>query len=41
MDEASGNFFGKQLDSKLLFQDYVKDLAKEFEKEYDLISRYD
>ena len=36
MDEASGNFFGKQLIRSYYFNEMPSDLAKEFEKEYDL-----
>lgn len=36
MDEASGNFFGKQLIRSYYFNTMPKDLAEEFEKEYDL-----
>ena len=36
MDEASGNFFGKQLIRSYYFNEMPNDLAKEFEKEYDL-----
>lgn len=36
MDEASGNFFGKQLIRSYYFNSMPKELAKEFEKEYDL-----
>ncbi len=36
MDEASGNFFGKQLIRSYYFNEMPRDLAKEFEKEYDL-----
>ena len=36
MDEASGNFFGKQLIRSYYFKTMSKDLAREFEKEYDL-----
>ncbi len=36
MDEASGNFFGKQLIRSYYFNKMPIDLAKKFEKEYDL-----
>ena len=36
MDEASGNFFGKQLIRAFYFKTMPKDLAKKFEEEYDL-----
>src|SRR6056300_1584742 len=36
MDEASGNFFGKQLIRSYYFNTIPKSLADEFEKEYDL-----
>jgi N-acetylglucosamine kinase-like BadF-type ATPase len=36
MDEASGNFYGKQLIRSYYFNTMPKSLAKEFEKEYDL-----
>ena len=36
MDEASGNFFGKQLIRSYYFKTMSEDLAKEFEQEYDL-----
>lgn len=36
MDEASGNFFGKQLIRSYYFNTMPKQLALEFEKEYDL-----
>ena len=36
MDEASGNFFGKQLIRAFYFKNMPKDLAKKFEEEYDL-----
>jgi len=36
MDEASGNFFGKQLIRSYYFNEMPTDLSKEFEKEYDL-----
>ena len=36
MDEASGNFFGKQLIRSYYFNTMPKELALEFEKEYDL-----
>ena len=36
MDEASGNFFGKQLIRSYYFNEMPNSLAKEFEKEYDL-----
>ncbi|MFQ3340690.1 MAG: N-acetylglucosamine kinase-like BadF-type ATPase [Flavobacteriaceae bacterium] len=36
MDEASGNFFGKQLIRSYYFNTMPKGLALEFEKEYDL-----
>jgi N-acetylglucosamine kinase-like BadF-type ATPase len=36
MDEASGNFYGKQLIRSYYFKTMSEDLAKEFEKEYDL-----
>jgi hypothetical protein len=36
MDEASGNFFGKQLIRSYYFNSMPKGLALEFEKEYDL-----
>ena len=36
MDEASGNFFGKQLIRSYYFNTMPKELANEFEKEYDL-----
>jgi len=36
MDEASGNFFGKQLIRGYYFNSMPKELAKEFEEEYDL-----
>ena len=36
MDEASGNFFGKQLIRSYYFNTMPKQLAHEFEKEYDL-----
>jgi hypothetical protein len=36
MDEASGNFFGKQLIRSYYFNTMPKELAIEFEKEYDL-----
>jgi len=36
MDEASGNFFGKQLIRSYYFNQMPYNLAKEFEKEYDL-----
>ena len=36
MDEASGNFFGKQLIRAYYFKTMPEDLAKKFEEEYDL-----
>lgn len=36
MDEASGNFYGKQLIRSYYFKTMSEDLAKEFEQEYDL-----
>lgn len=36
MDEASGNFFGKQLIRSYYFNEMPNNLAKEFEKEYNL-----
>ena len=36
MDEASGNFFGKQLIRAFYFKTMPEDLAKKFEEEYDL-----
>lgn len=36
MDEASGNFYGKQLIRSYYFKTMSEDLASEFEKEYDL-----
>ena len=36
MDEASGNFFGKQLIRSYYFKTMSNDLAAEFEEEYDL-----
>lgn len=36
MDEASGNFFGKQLIRSYYFKTMSNDLAKEFEQEHDL-----
>ncbi|MDA7797579.1 N-acetylglucosamine kinase [Flavobacteriaceae bacterium] len=36
MDEASGNFFGKQLIRSYYFKAMSEELALEFEKEYDL-----
>ncbi|MGB1831719.1 MAG: N-acetylglucosamine kinase, partial [Flavobacteriaceae bacterium] len=36
MDEASGNFFGKQLIRSYYFRTMSEDLAREFEQEYDL-----
>ena len=36
MDEASGNFFGKQLIRSYYFNTMPKELALEFKKEYDL-----
>lgn len=36
MDEASGNFFGKQLIRSYYFKTMSEDLAKAFEQEYDL-----
>ena len=36
MDEASGNFFGKQLIRAFYFKTMPGDLAKKFEEEYDL-----
>jgi len=36
MDEASGNFFGKQLIRAFYFKTMPEDLANKFEKEYDL-----
>ena len=36
MDEASGNFFGKQLIRAFYFKAMPEDLAKKFEEEYDL-----
>jgi len=36
MDEASGNFYGKQLIRSYYFKTMPKNLAIEFEKEYDL-----
>ena len=36
MDEASGNFFGKQLIRSYYFNTMPKELALDFEKEYDL-----
>ena len=36
MDEASGNFYGKQLIRSYYFNTMPKSLADEFEKEYDL-----
>jgi len=36
MDEASGNFFGKQLIRSYYFNTMPKELALEFEKDYDL-----
>jgi N-acetylglucosamine kinase-like BadF-type ATPase len=36
MDDCSGNVFGKELIRKYYFNKMPKDLAKEFEKEYDL-----
>ena len=36
MDEASGNYFGKQLIRAFYFKTMPEDLAKKFEEEYDL-----
>ena len=36
MDEASGNFFGKQLIRAYYFKTMPEDLARKFEKQYDL-----
>ena len=36
MDEASGNFFGKQLIRAFYFKTMPEDLARKFEEEYDL-----
>ena len=36
MDEASGNYFGKQLIRSYYFNTMPKELALEFEKQYDL-----
>ena len=36
MDEASGNFYGKQLIRSYYFKTMPEDLAKEFEQEYNL-----
>ena len=36
MDEARGNFYGKQLIRSYYFKTMSEDLAKEFEQEYDL-----
>ncbi len=36
MDEASGNFFGKQLIRSYYFNEMPSDLSREFEQEYDL-----
>ncbi len=36
MDEASGNFFGKELIRSYYFNEMDKDIAKAFEKKYDL-----
>ena len=36
MDEASGNFFGKQLTEPTILKTMPNDLAKEFEDKYDL-----
>ncbi|MGA0272992.1 MAG: N-acetylglucosamine kinase [Flavobacteriaceae bacterium] len=36
MDEASGNFFGKQLIRSYYFRTMSEELAREFEQEYDL-----
>ena len=36
MDEASGNFFGKQLIRAFYFKTMPEDLAKKFDEEYDL-----
>ena len=36
MDEASGNFYGKQLLRSYYFKTMSGELSKEFEKEYDL-----
>lgn len=36
MDEASGNFFGKELIRSYYFKTISEDLAKEFQQEYDL-----
>ena len=36
MDEASGNFYGKQLIRSYYFKTMSEDLASEFEREYDL-----
>ena len=36
MDEASGNFYGKQLLRSYYFKSMSEQLSKEFEKEYDL-----
>lgn len=36
MDEASGNFYGKQLIRSYYFNEMPKELAEKFEKEYDL-----
>ena len=36
MDEASGNFFGKELIRSYYFNEMDLDIAKDFEKEYDL-----
>jgi len=36
MDEASGNFYGKQLIRSYYFKTMSEDLAEEFEQEYDL-----
>lgn len=36
MDEASGNFFGKQLIRSYYFNEMDKNLAKKFEEEFDL-----
>ena len=40
MDDCSGNFFGKQLIRKYYFNQMPKELAVEFEKEYDLDPDY-
>ena len=38
MDEASGNYYGKQMIRSYFFNSMPSELAKEFEKEYDLSS---